>query len=391
MRSCAPVSTGRNADVLRRADGAVVGRLLVGRGALRLRDARRRTGGSATQDSPGDSGAGEVATLVQPGAVPRRPRCRRGRLVRLRDAAGDLGLAGPDPRQHVRHRSGVGVAVVEPRRGRHLATAATSPSTGCSPAATGATRCTSPPRWRTPNGWRRRSAGCIGDLIDQVAMRYAHTGQAARSAAAAGAGRDRQHPAARAARAGLDAVGARRADRHRLAVDRPDHKPPTASQAGTVIANHRTKVFFSGITDGVTGDLAAKLLGDEQVMSRQVVQRARPFDSGRRSLQESLCHHRARPRPRAARAAHRVGAVDPRHDPAGPSHRPVAVLRSAAASARLDACTALQRSPSPSPAGCPILCASARRRGRCRRWWGEAPAVDPPSRAAPKLRVITGD
>lgn len=58
--------------------------------------------------------------------------------------------------------------------------------------------------------------------------------------------------------------------------------------AGTVIANHRTKVFFSGISDGVTGELTNKLVGNEQVMSRQLSSDLGSWESGRRSLQESL-------------------------------------------------------------------------------------------------------
>ena len=54
----------------------------------------------------------------------------------------------------------------------------------------------------------------------------------------------------------------------------------------TVIANHRTKVFYSGISDGVTGDLTSKLLGDEQVLNRQVSSEI-GIDSGRRSLLEA--------------------------------------------------------------------------------------------------------
>jgi type IV secretion system protein VirD4 len=54
----------------------------------------------------------------------------------------------------------------------------------------------------------------------------------------------------------------------------------------TVIANHRTKIFYSGISDGVTGDLTSKLLGDEQVLNRQVSSEI-GTESGRRSLLEA--------------------------------------------------------------------------------------------------------
>jgi len=57
-------------------------------------------------------------------------------------------------------------------------------------------------------------------------------------------------------------------------------------QAGTIVANHRSKAFFSGISDPDTFDLAVRLVGDEQVVSRQL-----SGDLGvgqaRRSLQES--------------------------------------------------------------------------------------------------------
>jgi len=56
--------------------------------------------------------------------------------------------------------------------------------------------------------------------------------------------------------------------------------------AGTIIANHRSKAFFSGISDPDTFDLAVRLVGDEQVVSRQM---SGDLGAGaqRRSLQES--------------------------------------------------------------------------------------------------------
>lgn len=56
--------------------------------------------------------------------------------------------------------------------------------------------------------------------------------------------------------------------------------------AGTIIANHRSKVFFSGIADPDTFELAVRLVGDEQVVSRQLSSDL-GSDAGRRSLQES--------------------------------------------------------------------------------------------------------
>ena len=55
-------------------------------------------------------------------------------------------------------------------------------------------------------------------------------------------------------------------------------------QAGTIIANHRTKVFFSGISDPDTFELAMRLVGDEQVVNRMA---SRDLGLGERS------HHRS--------------------------------------------------------------------------------------------------
>ena len=162
--------------------------------------------------------------------------------------------------------------------------------------------------------------------MHQVTARYAHTGTTARPAAAAGPRRSRQHPAASLAElvSTLSGLGVQIVTAWQ-SVAQIEAAYGRATGA-TVIANHRTKVFFSGISDGVTGDLTSKLLGDEQVLYRQVSSEI-GIDSGRRSLLEASDHDRARSRPRAARAAHRVGADDPRHDPARPPHHPHPVRR----------------------------------------------------------------
>ena len=41
-------------------------------------------------------------------------------------------------------------------------------------------------------------------------------------------------------------------------------------QAGTIIANHRTMLFYSGIRDPDTYDLATRLVGDEEIVNRQL-------------------------------------------------------------------------------------------------------------------------
>lgn len=58
-------------------------------------------------------------------------------------------------------------------------------------------------------------------------------------------------------------------------------------QHGTIVANHRSKVFFSGISDPDTFEMAMKLVGDEQVVSRQTSRDLGAGDHGRRSLSES--------------------------------------------------------------------------------------------------------
>ena len=56
--------------------------------------------------------------------------------------------------------------------------------------------------------------------------------------------------------------------------------------AGTIVANHRTKLFYSGISDPDTFDLAVRLVGDEQIVSRQLTTDL-SGGSGRQSLAES--------------------------------------------------------------------------------------------------------
>ena len=55
--------------------------------------------------------------------------------------------------------------------------------------------------------------------------------------------------------------------------------------AGTIIANHRSKVFFSGISDPDTFELAVRLVGDEQVVNRMA---SRELGLGERSSHKSL-------------------------------------------------------------------------------------------------------
>lgn len=58
-------------------------------------------------------------------------------------------------------------------------------------------------------------------------------------------------------------------------------------QHGTIVANHRSKVFFSGVSDPETFEMAMKLVGDEQVVSRQTSRDLGAGENGRRNLSES--------------------------------------------------------------------------------------------------------
>jgi hypothetical protein len=42
-------------------------------------------------------------------------------------------------------------------------------------------------------------------------------------------------------------------------------------QAGTIIANHGTMLFYSGIRYADTYDLATRIVGDEEIVNRQAV------------------------------------------------------------------------------------------------------------------------
>ena len=159
--------------------------------------------------------------------------------------------------------------------------------------------------------------------------------------------------------------------------------------AGTVIANHRTKVFFSGISDGVTGELAAKMLGDEQVLSRQVSSELGQFDGGRRSLSESLITTSIIPahvlREQLAGSALLIhGTIPPAHLTVRSQFSDPLLLKRAA--------MAVPRFGDP-PRRPPRAARSSMHRPAAAPadGGGETPARPAPSRPAPRLRVITGD
>jgi type IV secretion system protein VirD4 len=152
-----------------------------------------------------------------------------------------------------------------------------------------------------------------------------------------------------------------------------------------VIANHRTKVFFSGISDGVTGEVAAKMLGDEQVLSRQVSSELGQFDGGRRSLSESLITTSIIPahvlREQMSGSALLIhGTIPPAHLTVRSQFSDSLLLERASIPVpRFNDPPRAAPSPAHRPAAAPAD-------GGC-----ETPARPAPSQAAPKLRVITGE
>ncbi len=61
------------------------------------------------------------------------------------------------------------------------------------------------------------------------------------------------------------------------------------TNAGTILANHRTKIFYSGISDPDTYDTVHRLVGDEQIVNRQLTSDlgSASGSGARRSLAES--------------------------------------------------------------------------------------------------------
>lgn len=156
--------------------------------------------------------------------------------------------------------------------------------------------------------------------------------------------------------------------------------------AGTVIANHRTKVFFSGISDGVTGDLTNKLVGDEQVMSRQLSSDLGSFESGRRSLQESLittglipAHVLREQQPGSALLIH--GTIPPAHLTVRSQFSEPDLLRRASMPVPRHHQPSTPRAPQPATGVRPAGGGSAAALGR----------PQPPAPRPSKLRLIPGD
>lgn len=126
--------------------------------------------------------------------------------------------------------------------------------------------------------------GLIGDLLDQVAQRVATTGRPLDPPLLlvldeVGNTPLRELPELVSTLAGLGV--------QILTIWQSTAQVKAAykDQAGTIIANHRTKVFFSGISDPDTFELAMRLVGDEQVVSRMA---SRELGLGQRSHHKSV-------------------------------------------------------------------------------------------------------
>lgn len=128
--------------------------------------------------------------------------------------------------------------------------------------------------------------GLIGDLLEQVAQRVARTGKPLEPPLLIvldeiGNTPLRELPELVSTLAGLGVQIVT------IWQSTAQVKAAYREQAGTIIANHRTKVVFSGVSDPDTFELAVRLVGDEQVVSRQLSSDLRSDASGRRSLSES--------------------------------------------------------------------------------------------------------
>ena len=287
VRSCQPPQTGENAAFFEaQMERLLSGYLWVGSNSGRdMRDVNRWI---CSQDSPGELGPGEVSTLLQ------------------------IAMSGDDPA--VASDASFALETLESiwkleerTRSNIFATVQASVWPWSHPDVIGSSRdCDIDLVWLLDGGESGRHntlyltapvksarrlapafGGLISDLLDQVATRYSSTGK----------------PLDPPLLLVLDEIG------NTPLRDLPELVSTLAGmgvlvvtvwqsvaqihaaynrQADTVIGNHRSKVLFSGLSDPATGDLVRKLVGDEQVMSRQLSSDLGSLESGRRSLQESL-------------------------------------------------------------------------------------------------------
>jgi type IV secretion system protein VirD4 len=383
VRSCAPVSTGPNATFF---DGQME-QLLAGyfwvaaHYGYGMRDVVRWI---ATEDSPGDSGDGEVATL-----------CNQALLSDDPDVAEDASFAFETLRGiwslQDRTRADVfatGRGSVWPWSNRDVV----GTSRGCDLsldwllAGSDGRANTMYVAAPLADAERLKPAigGVIGDIVNQLMMRYTQTGKPLDPPLLLVLDEIGNTPLRELPRlvSTLSGLGVQLVTSWQSIAQM--HKE-YGEAAGTVIANHRTKVFFSGISDGVTGEVAAKMLGDEQVLSRQVSSELGQFDGGRRSLSESLittsiipAHVLREQMPGSALLVH--GTIPPAHLTVRSQFSDSLLLERASIPVpRFNDPPRAAPSPAHRPAAAPAD-------GGC-----ETPARPAPSQAAPKLRVITGE
>lgn len=284
IRSCAPVSTGQNANFFDgQMEQCLAGYLWVAAHyGYGMRDVVRWI---ATQDAPGEEGPGEVSSLLNNALVSDDP-----------DVAEDASFAAETLQ---------GLWTMQDRtRADVFATARGAVWPWSNRDVVGSSKgCDLTLEWLTQPGQfnttyvaapladtdRLKPAigGAISDLLNQIYVHCTRTGK----------------PLDPPLLLVLDEIGntpLRDLPRHVSVLSGLGVQVVTVWQsiaqihkeygeaAATVIGNHRTKVLFSGISDGVTGALTAKLLGDEQVLSRQMSSELGELDGGRRSLSESL-------------------------------------------------------------------------------------------------------
>lgn len=287
VRSCVPPSTGENAAFFEtQAERLLAGYLWVAANTQRdMRDVNRWV---CAQDAPSEFGPGEVSTLVNAALAGDDP-------VRAGDASYAAETLESIWGLEERTRSNI-FATVQASVWPWSNPDVIGSSHGCDVDVDWLLDVDRPGRHNTlyvtaPVKSAKRLSpaigGLIADLLDQVAMRYSRSGRALDPPLLLvldeiGNTPLRDLPELVSTLAGMGVLV--------VTVWQSIAQIHAAygRQGDTVVANHRSKVLFSGISDPSTGDLTKRLVGDEQVMSRQLSSELGSFDAGRRSLSESL-------------------------------------------------------------------------------------------------------
>ena len=287
VRSCSPPQTGENAaffesQMERLLAGYLWTAATSGRG---MRDVNRWI---CSQDAPSEHGPGEAATLVH--------LALGGRDAAIAaDASFALEVLESVWTLEERTRSNI-FATVQASVWPWSHPDVIGTSQGCDVDLEWLLGSDSPGRHNTlyvtaPVKSARRLApaigGCISDLLDQLATRYSQTGRPVDPPLLLvldeiGNTPLRDLPELVSTLAGMGVLIVT------VWQSTAQIRAAYAEQGDTVIGNHRSKVLFSGLSDPATGDLVRRLVGDEQVMSRQLSSDLGSFESGRRSIQESL-------------------------------------------------------------------------------------------------------